>query len=266
MKAKSAPTASRQVPTAQSPHLPSLRPPKSTRHAILDILKREGAQAAKSLAGRLAITPMAVGLQLASLVDEKLVEAEPQPPRPGARGRPVQRWALTAAANRVFPDAHAVLTAGLLGSLQEIYGDEGMRKILAARTRQQEADYAQAIRAEAGLKERVKTLARLRDQEGYMTEVETVPGGGFRLIENHCPICTAASTCQGFCESEWQVFSKLIGPGARVTREEHLLSGARRCVYSISPVTARGSAASGATATRAAGQGHTKSKSSGGLP
>lgn len=211
--------------------------PKNTRHAILGILKREGAQAAKSLAARLGITPMAVGLQLASLVDEKLVEAEAQAAPPGARGRPVQRWALTAAASRVFPDAHAVLTAGLLGSLQEIYGDEGMRKILAARTRQQESEYAQAIPPEAKLKERVATLARLRDQEGYMTEVEAVPGGGFRLIENHCPICVAAKTCQGFCQSEWQVFSKVLGAGAQVTREEHLLSGARRCVYAIMPAS-----------------------------
>jgi predicted ArsR family transcriptional regulator len=212
---------------------PSQPPPKSTRHAILDILKREGAQEAGILARRLGITPMAVGLQLSSLVDEKLVEAEPAVP--GKRGRPVRRWGLTPAANRVFPDAHAVLTAGLLGSLQEIYGDQGMQKLLDARTRQQVEEYGLAVPAEGSLKEKVKALARQRDREGYMTEVETMDGGGFRLIENHCPICTAAKTCQGFCQSEWQVFTKVIGPGARIVREEHMLSGSRRCVYSISP-------------------------------
>jgi len=179
---------------------------------------------------------MAVGLQLASLVEEKLVAAEPEPARPGKRGRPVHRWALTEAANRVFPDAHALLTAGLLGSLQEIYGEQGMQKLLDARTRQQEEEYLRAIPARALLKEKVAALARVRDREGYMTEVESAPGGGFRLIENHCPICTAAKTCQGFCRSEWELFSKVMGPGAQVTREEHLLSGSRRCVYSISPV------------------------------
>jgi predicted ArsR family transcriptional regulator len=214
--------------------LPPL-PPKNTRHALLDILKREGPQEAKALAARLGITPMAVGLQLASLVEEKLVAAEPEPAQPGRRGRPVHRWVLTEAANRVFPDAHAVLTAGLLGSLQEIYGQQGMQKILDARTRQQEEEYAKAVPAAMGLKDRVKALARLRDNEGYMTEVESDGEGGFRLIENHCPICTAAKTCQGFCQSEWQVFSKVMGTGAKVTREEHLLSGGRRCVYSIRP-------------------------------
>jgi predicted ArsR family transcriptional regulator len=212
--------------------LPAL---KSTRHAILDILKREGAQEAKTLAKRLDITPMAVGLQLASLVDEKLVAAEPEPAVAGRRGRPVHLWALTETANRVFPDAHAVLTAGLLGSLQEIYGEKGMQKLLDARTHQQEKDYAEAVPASAGLRERVMALARLRDREGYMTEVKAAPGGGFRLIENHCPICVAAKTCQGFCQSEWQVFSTVMGPDAKVTREEHMLAGARRCVYSIVP-------------------------------
>jgi predicted ArsR family transcriptional regulator len=209
--------------------------PKSTRHAILDILKREGGQEAGILAKRLGITPMAVGLQLSALVEEKLVAAEPEPPQPGKRGRPVHRWRLTEAANRVFPDAHALLTAGLLESFRELYGDKGMQQLLDARTRQQESEYARSLPREGSLKEKVEALARLRDREGYMTEVETDGDGGVRLIENHCPICTAAKTCQGFCQSEWQVFRGLLGPGTQVTRVEHLLSGDRRCVYAISP-------------------------------
>lgn len=210
--------------------------PKSTRHAILDILKREGGQEAGFLAKRLGITPMAVGLQLSALVEEKMVMAEPEPPRPGKRGRPVHRWRLTETANRVFPDAHALLTAGLLESFREIYGAKGIQKLLDARTRQQESEYARSLPRDGGLKSKVDALARLRDQEGYMTEVANAGDGNFLLIENHCPICTAAKTCQGFCQSEWQVFSGLLGPGVQVTRVEHLLSGDRRCVYSISPV------------------------------
>jgi predicted ArsR family transcriptional regulator len=217
---------------------PAPVPPKSTRLALLDILKREGPQEAKSMAARLGVTPMAIGLQLASLEEEKLVEARPEPPAPGRRGRPVHRWALTEAANRMFPDAHALLTVGLLDSLQEVYGEGGMRKLLEARTRHQSEEYGRAVPSDAALKDKVKALARLRDREGYMTEVQPAPGGGWRLIENHCPICTAARTCRGFCQSEWEVFSGLMGPDAVVTREEHLLSGGRRCVYDIKPAKA----------------------------
>jgi len=214
-------------------------PLKSTRHALLDILKREGPQEAKALAARLGITPMAIGLQLSALEEEKMVASRPEPPTPGRRGRPVHRWALTEAANRVFPDAHALLTVGLLDSLQEVYGEGGMQKLLDARTRHQREEYAREVPKLADLKGKVKALARLRDREGYMTEVKAAPGGGWLLIENHCPICTAAKTCRGFCQSEWQVFSGLMGPGAVVTREEHLLSGGRRCVYAIKPAAQR---------------------------
>jgi predicted ArsR family transcriptional regulator len=54
------------------------------------------------------------------------------------------------------------------------------------------------------------------------------------LIEDHCPICAAAQSCQGFCRSELQLFREVLGAEASVTREEHLLAGARRCVYRIS--------------------------------
>lgn len=208
--------------------------PSSTRHSILDILKREGPQDAATLARRLGITPMAVGLQLSALEEEKLVYPQSEPSNPPRRGRPMQLWRLTEAAGRIFPDAHALLTVGLLSSLQEVYGQQGLQKLLEARTRQQVDEYRQAV-PPGSLKEKVKALAKARDREGYMTEVSPVPGGGFLLIENHCPICTAAKTCQGFCESEKQVFQEIMGPGVTVTREEHILSGSRRCAYSICP-------------------------------
>jgi len=51
-------------------------------------------------------------------------------------------------------------------------------------------------------------------------------------VENHCPICAAAATCQGFCRAERDVFSNVLD--ARVERTEHILQGARRCAYVIS--------------------------------
>jgi predicted ArsR family transcriptional regulator len=209
--------------------------PKNTRHTILDILKREGPQDARTLARRLSVTPMAIGLQLASLEEEKVVAPEAETAREPRRGRPVRLWRLTEAANRAFPDAHALLTVGLLNSLHEVYGQKGIEKLLEARTRQHVDEYGRSM-PEGNLKEKVKALAALRDREGYMTEVKAAPGGGFLLIENHCPICTAAKTCQGICQSEWKVFQNLMGKDAEVTREEHLLSGDRRCVYSIRPI------------------------------
>ena len=55
--------------------------------------------------------------------------------------------------------------------------------------------------------------------------------GSYLFVENHCPICAAATTCQGFCRAERDVFSDVLN--ASVERTEHILQGARRCAYVI---------------------------------
>jgi predicted ArsR family transcriptional regulator len=61
--------------------------------------------------------------------------------------------------------------------------------------------------------------------------------GSLLLVENHCPICAAATACQGFCRAELDVFRDVLGPDVSITREEHIVSGGRRCSYSIREVT-----------------------------
>ena len=58
--------------------------------------------------------------------------------------------------------------------------------------------------------------------------------GSYLLLENHCPICAAAEACQGFCRSELLLFRALLAP-ATVERTEHILDGARRCAYRVTP-------------------------------
>jgi predicted ArsR family transcriptional regulator len=93
--------------------------------------------------------------------------------------------------------------------------------------------YRRALEPCSGLEDRVRTVARLRTEEGYMAEFGAEPDGSFLLIENHCPICAAAKTCQGFCRSELELFRAAFGAGTSVTRQEHLLSDGRRCVYRV---------------------------------
>ena len=83
------------------------------------------------------------------------------------------------------------------------------------------------------LKERLQQLARVRTEEGYMAEVRPDGRGGFLFIENHCPICAAATACQGFCATELDLFRTVLGPHASVERTEHIISGDRRCVYHV---------------------------------
>ncbi|MEO5742157.1 MAG: metalloregulator ArsR/SmtB family transcription factor [Vicinamibacterales bacterium] len=200
-----------------------------TRRRIVKLLKTEGAMDSASLAGRLHVTAMAVRQHLYALQHEKLVSAEE---RPAPLGRPAKFWRLTKDAERLFPDAYAELNAALITSVQDAFGPDGMVRLLDARVARQRTDYRSRITASAPLAKRVRQLAQIRADEGYMAEVKR-DGRGYLFIENHCPICAAATACQGFCASELDLFRSALGPGVSVERAEHILSGDRRCAYRI---------------------------------
>ena len=200
-----------------------------TRRRIVKLLKTEGAMDSASLAGHLDVTAMAVRQHLYALQEEKLVAAEE---RPVPLGRPAKFWRLTKEAERLFPDAYAELNAALITSVQDAFGPQGMTRLLDARMARQRADYRARIDESAPLAKRIQQLAKIRADEGYMAEVKR-EGSGFLFIENHCPICAAATACQGFCSSELELFRSALGPGVSVERAEHILSGDRRCVYRI---------------------------------
>ncbi len=201
-----------------------------TRRAIVKLLKTAGPLDSRALARRLKLTPMAVRQHLYALQQEKLVTAEE---RPVPRGRPAKYWQLTPEAARLFPDAYAELSVALLSAVEDAFGPAGMQRLVDTRLTRQQTDYAARIRASQPLEKKLQQLARLRTAEGYMAEVRSDGHGAFLLIENHCPICAAATVCQGFCTSELDLFRSVLGPGVGIERAEHIVSGDRRCVYRV---------------------------------
>ncbi|MBB3066457.1 helix-turn-helix transcriptional regulator [Limibacillus halophilus] len=201
-----------------------------SRRQILDILKQEGEKTAEELGERLGVTAMAVRQHLYDLEAESLVRHEA---RPAGRGRPRKWWCLTPAADRFFPDGHAELTTGLLGAMREAFGDEGLERLLAARRAGLIETYAKVVAPHDALENRLAALAAERSREGYMAEVMPHPQGGWLLVENHCPICTAASACSGLCRIELEAFRAVLGQSTQVAREDHILAGARRCAYRV---------------------------------
>ena len=205
-----------------------------TRKAIIDILKQEGAQDSKTLAARLDITAMAVRQHLYALQDEKLLTYT-EMPRP--KGRPAKMWALTPAANRFFPNGNSELLVDMIGLIGNIYGDEGLNKLIQTRADSQLAQYQQRLITADSLSDKLQMIADIRTEEGYMAEIQAGEDGSYRLIENHCPICAAAQACQQFCSAEQTLFQQLLATEATIQRSEHILDGKRRCVYEVVPLT-----------------------------
>jgi predicted ArsR family transcriptional regulator len=202
-----------------------------TRRALVHLLKQKDSLEAQALAERLHVSAMAVRHHLYALHKEQLVTYR-EVPRP--LGRPAKQWQLTPLADRLFPEAYAELTLSLLTSVTEAFGPAGLERLLAIRSQQQVAAYGARIDAHDPLPQRLKALAAIHTEEGYMATVQAQKDGSFVLIEKHCPICVAATACTGLCRNEIEVFQAVLGSEVTIERTEHIVAGASRCAYRVS--------------------------------
>ena len=200
---------------------------------VLFLLKTRGPKSAQQLADLLGLTSMGARRQLETAHDKGLVVYEDVADKVG---RPARHWRLSEAGNARFPDRHADLALQLIEQTRALFGEAGLERLIGAREGAIEAHYRMEVENQIGLAAQVAALARARDAEGYMADTEVQLDGSVLLIENHCPICAAARACQGFCRSELEIFQRVMGPHCQVERSEHVLAGARRCVYVIKPV------------------------------
>jgi predicted ArsR family transcriptional regulator len=205
----------------------------NTSDHILFLLKTRGPSTAQQLAERLQLTSMAVRRHLEQGHEKGLLLTED---RADKVGRPARYWLLSDTGHARFPDRHSELTVQLIEQVRTLFGETGLDKLITAREQSSEASYTARLAGSQTLSQKVAGLVEARDAEGYMAQMESQADGSFLLVENHCPICAAATACQGFCKSELEVFQRTLGPGSRVERVEHALAGARRCVYRITPV------------------------------
>jgi predicted ArsR family transcriptional regulator len=234
------------------------------KRRLVDHLKRVDGATVAEMADHLGTTGAAVRQHLDQLGDQGLIRRlDPSAdrsvgPAPG-RGRPAARWGLTDEAARLFPDRHADLTVDLIDVIRAELGEDGLDRIVTARTRRQHRAYSEVL-VGLPLSERARRLAELRSIEGYEAEVVSAVGapdgakevggadgakeaagaddGALTLTEHHCPICDAAEACQGICRDELALFRELFGDVATVERTSHLLSGDQRCSYRITPRSA----------------------------
>lgn len=203
-----------------------------TADRILFSLKTLGPRAIGDLGADLDITAEAARQHLVRLQEQDLVQTseERQP-----KGRPKKLWRLTEAGHARFPDRHGQLTVDLIRTVRATFGEDGLEKLIAAREADTLAVYRDAMSGTKTLAQKVERLAAIRSNEGYMAEWEEGEDGTLTLIENHCPICAAATTCQNFCRAELEIFNDVLGPDCTVERTEYILADARRCAYRVTP-------------------------------
>lgn len=201
---------------------------QSVGEKLLILLKKHGPMQASEAGEHLGTTGEAARQQFTKLARDGMVEAHSEC---RGVGRPVQRWHLTALGNKRFPDCHAELTVKILTTIRRELGEDAIGKIITARENEARRDYFDKLQGAETLEERIIRLVAIRTEEGYMAQWEKEPEGSWLIIENHCPICSAARMCQGFCRAELEIFQTVLN--ASVERVEYLLTDSRRCVYRV---------------------------------
>ena len=93
-------------------------------------------------------------------------------------------------------------------------------------------------RAGASLGDRVLELARIQDEQGYISEAR-VDGDGIRLVQHNCAVLDIARGGGAACRAELDLFRDVLGTD--VVRERHIATGDRCCEYLVG--TPEGSAA-----------------------
>ncbi len=198
---------------------------------ILHLIKTQGDITATHIAEQMAMTSMGARQHLESLeiqgyIEHLFIKAE--------RGRPKKYWQITAKGQTQFPDGHAHLIADLLVHMKNQLGSQAVDELIICREKDMLQIYQAALDPLPNLADKVNQLAKIRSSEGYMAHIEKTQDG-WLLVENHCPICSAASQCQQFCRSEKTIFETVLQ--TKVERTEYILEGDRRCCYTINVQT-----------------------------
>ncbi len=217
-----------------------------TRAALVEFLHRTGPQPVSELAAHLGISEVATRRHLGVLLDDGLVE---QRDARASGGRPATCFALSARAERLFPQSYDRLANELLDFLTAEHGRDGLLAFMRWRVDREVGTLAAAV-GPGPLDQRVRQLADALSEAGFLADVVQDEDEGedgvergrglptLRLVQHHCVIEGGAREHPEICAYEAAAFSRALGTDVTVSRDETIAGGASACVCTVRPSTA----------------------------
>jgi predicted ArsR family transcriptional regulator len=225
--------------TPSTPSSPSATA-SSLRRAILLHLRQAGPGSPDAIAAALEASRTGVLQQLHALEEAGLVSHAAE--KHGV-GRPRHVYDVTPDAQGLFPTDYGGFASGLVKAIEAVGGDDLVEQVFAARRRQIgdriRRRMSERLADDASLTERVRVLAELQDEAGYLAESIVDGDGRLRLREHNCAIDKIARRTQAPCDAELALFREVLGPD--VARETHIASGDRCCTYVVAQEASRSS-------------------------
>ncbi|NJK92611.1 MAG: winged helix-turn-helix transcriptional regulator [Blastochloris sp.] len=203
---------------------------KNPKLLILTEIKRSQGLSVSELCDRVGLSYMGVKQHCIALEREGYLDTWR---RPKGMGRPEKAYRLTDVAQEFFPTESSNFTAQILESIQEVYGPSAADKILYNIYKNE----AQKIREKVvghSLEQKMRLLASLRDERGYMSEYGfDRDSGRHQIIEFNSPILSCIQRFPVIRDLERQMFEQVLD--LKVDRTEERISGLFRCCFRAAP-------------------------------
>jgi predicted ArsR family transcriptional regulator len=199
--------------------------PKKKLIYYLKVMQQAGLE---ELAGLMKISRMAVHKHLVLLQKRGMVESIETR---GHVGRPRMVYHLTSQGKTVFPKSYSAIATHALDFIERNMGKEAIQRVLRERQSELFDQYYKRL-SDLDFDKRVKELAKIRDEEGYMAESKKTSsksnsnlgigereerGGKHVLLEYNCPIIHIAEKHWEACSVETELFEKLLDAKIKTT-------------------------------------------------
>jgi len=215
----------------------------SMKEDVLRFLLKRGTATAGAIAQHLDITPQGIRRHLKQLESDGLIEHQTSQ---AGMGRPNHVYQLSRKGREQFPDQYDQFALSLLNTVADTLGPEHVAKLLKHQWQSKAEEYRDQL-GNAPLKERMQTLVKLRQAEGYMAEcypADEAEGNkvkdseasdseaAFVITEYNCAIAHIAESYPTVCGHELAMFAIAL-PDCSVERTHWLVNGEHQCGYLV---------------------------------
>jgi predicted ArsR family transcriptional regulator len=199
---------------------------RTQRLEILNSLKRSKGMSVNQLVSKLNMSYMGIKQHCSTLHRDGYLDTWR---RPQKMGRPEMVYRLTPRTHDLFPADSNKFTLELLKSIHEIHGPNAPEKLLYSVYERKTAALKAKVKGDT-VADRAKWLARVRDNEGYMSQfVNDLTQGGPQILECHSPAMNLIEIYPIVGRLEQDMFEAVLG--TRVRREEKRESGQYECAF-----------------------------------
>ena len=202
---------------------------RTQRLEILNTLKRTRGLSVNELVERMKMSYMGIKQHCLTLERDGYLDTWR---RPQKMGRPEMVYRLTHRSHALYQADSNAFTLDLLQSLAEISGPSAPEKLFYNVFERKTQELKTRVKG-ATMQERAKSLAAIRDEEGYMAQfVNHFGEGGPQILECHSPIMNLLERYEIIGRLEQDMFEKVLGTPVR--REETRLSGLYEAAFYFS--------------------------------